>query len=297
MGRGLVGLALVLCACEARLGAPAGIDATGGATDAADPTDAAIDAFVLGAWGPPAKIPGASGTASEDDGTLSTTTLELVFAIQNVNDANRKDLWVTSRASLADAWATPTQLALSVTGATDETPRFSADDLTLFFASDRAGGAGGLDIWKVTRAAIGGPWGTPTRVAGVNTAANEKWFVPCGTQGRYLVIVGGDIAEGTLGMGLPAISADLSAPAANETGTFLTGDCTTTYFASVRSGDNRIYTSARTAPTMPWSVPTEVVAFSVLGGNQEDPWVSADGRTFLFVSDISGTKDLYLSTR
>ena len=88
------------------------------------------------------------------------------------------------------------------------------------------------------------------------------------------------------------------APApATETGTFITQDCLTAYFASTRSGTNKIYTSTRTSPTDPWPTPTLITDFMAVGGNQEDPWLAPDQRTFMFVSDISGTKDVYVSAR
>jgi len=34
-----------------------------------------------------------------------------------------------------------------------------------------------------------------------------------------------------------------------------------------------------------------------LGGNQQDPWLSGDGKTFVMVSDISGSNDEYILTR
>ncbi|HEU0237362.1 MAG TPA: hypothetical protein VFR14_13060 [Candidatus Limnocylindrales bacterium] len=42
----------------------------------------------------------------------------------------------------------------------------------LYFASNRAGGLGGLDIWYAERTADGG-WGEPTNFAAVNSSANE----------------------------------------------------------------------------------------------------------------------------
>jgi hypothetical protein len=65
----------------------------------------------------------------------------------------------------------------------------------------------------------------------------------------------------------------------------------------VRSGTNKIYASHRTSTTTAWQAPTAVDDFMMLGGDQEDPWLATDGRTFLFVSNVSGTKDLYISVR
>lgn len=53
-------------------------------------------------------------------------------------------------------------------------PSLSADGRTLYFASDRPGGYGGADIWKVDRSADGRSWGEPENLGPlVNTAANE----------------------------------------------------------------------------------------------------------------------------
>ena len=128
MGRYLLGLTLVVCACKASIGDGPSDDA--GLVDAiAATTDAPPDAFVLGAWGPPALVPGASSTAIEDDASLSSTTLEMVFAIVNTADANRKDLYYQSRPSPTGTWTAPQKLPFSLTGSSEETPRFSGDDL------------------------------------------------------------------------------------------------------------------------------------------------------------------------
>ncbi len=51
-------------------------------------------------------------------------------------------------------------------------PFLSADGQTLYFASDRPGGIGGMDIWKVTKQ--GETWGTPMNLgAPINSPGNE----------------------------------------------------------------------------------------------------------------------------
>lgn len=53
-------------------------------------------------------------------------------------------------------------------------PSLSADGLTLYFASDRPGGYGGADIWKVERPAIGYGWSEPENLGPVvNSEASE----------------------------------------------------------------------------------------------------------------------------
>ena len=292
-GPAIIALALAT-GCEARLGrhqAPAGTPAHHeGATGDGPAPDAP-----LGAFGAPQKITiAADDTAREDDGTLSHDGLELVFAVQNPDDGNRKDLFYASRPDLASPFGPASKLPLSGTGTSEETPRFSDDDLTLYFAKTVANN--GLDIHRVTRPSAGAPnFGTPAIVQGVNSTGVDKWFMPCDGD-RYLLIIGADIAEGVLGQGAPTIDDDLSS-ADGETGPFVTRDCLTVHFASTRLGPNKIFTSKRAAIGQPWSPPVEVDTFAALGGAQQDPFISDDTRIFMFVSDVDGTNDLYISTR
>jgi hypothetical protein len=248
----------------------------------------------LGQWGTPQLVPGASTTAAEDDATLSATAREMIFAVVDPAAANTKDLYYMSRPSATGAWTTPVALPFNST-ASDETPRFADNDLTLYFASSRAGGVGGLDIYKVTRPSVTGAWGTPALVPGVNSVGTEKWFMTCPGTNLYLTIVGTDIGQGVMG-NAPTVCAELSSTA-TETGTFVSADCKTIYFASNRTGTNRLYVATRTSSALPFEPPDLVVDFAGIAGNQEDPWLSPDRRTFVFVSDISGTKDVYISTR
>jgi len=295
---GFARLAVVLvCACSATVG-------TQGATDAGgdnDP-DATVepDAETLGAWGTPTLVPGASTGVSEDDGSMSSPALEVVFSAIDPAD-NNKHLYYMVRTTKQDPFGPAIRLPFNVTNSTDQTPRFSADDLTLYFASNRDPNTTGLDVYQVTRPSVGGTFGTPSLVAGIDDPAkDDKWCMLCAGN-RYLMISnragGEDIYEGVLGMGAPVRVAELSSPQ-SETGTFLSQDCLTVHFASTRGGPNRLYTSTRTAIGMPWAPPTTVDDFVPLATeNQEDPWLASDGRTFMFSSNKSGNRDVYLSTR
>ncbi|MEJ7596702.1 MAG: hypothetical protein WKG01_02230 [Kofleriaceae bacterium] len=282
-------LAWVGCKAQVEGGTPIDGSTTDGTIDRDTP-----DALILGAWGMPAPVGGASDpTLQEDDGTLSYSQREIVFARQNAADNNRKDLYWAARATPQDTFGIPIKLALSLTGSAEETPRFSDNDLTLYFSSSRDGN---LDVYSVARPATGTPWtGQGTSLTGLTSGAVEKWFAPC-DGGRYLVILGTDVAEGTV-PDAPTVVTSLSS-AASETGTFVTKDCRTAYFASNVGGTNQIYLSTRTAVTDPWPAPTPVTDFAALGGDQQDPWISPDQRTFVLASNAAGGQnDIYISTR
>lgn len=287
-------------------GNPADPDAATDPTDAGD-VDAPPDAMgTFAPWATPAMVPGASSGIGEDDGSLSNSKLEMIFSKSDPNiDNGRKHLYWMSRPSVTSMqWSAPVRLAFNVDGTSDETPRFSADDKTLYFASNRAGTTGGLDIWQTTRPTVGVAtgWSTPTQVPGVNSAQTDKWFLPC-SLGHYLMVssrspsTNDDIYEGTLGGAAPALST-LSDAAQGDTGPFLSADCKTTYFASQRSGTNRIYTATRPTATGAWSAPQALADFTAVGMAQEDPYLSEDQRTFVFsVLTAANNKDVYITTR
>jgi Tol biopolymer transport system component len=299
-------LLVLLCACKAEIGGnPADPD---GGLDAN--VDAADAMGTFGPWSAPMMLPGASTAGvNEDDGTLANNKLELIFSKADpAIDAGRKHLYWMSRTSVtATTWSTPVRLSINIDGTSDETPRFSADDKTLFFASNRTGTTGALDIWQSTRPTIGTAvgWTGPTLVGAINSAQTDKWCMPC-SLGKYLMVStrntpatpSEDIYEGTTGGGAPALVTELSDLANTDNGPFISSDCRTMYFASNRSGAQRIYTSTRTSSSAPWPAPQPLPDFVAIGLAQEDPWISEDGRTFVFsATTTAGNKDVYITTR
>jgi hypothetical protein len=63
---------------------------------------------------------------------------------------------------------------LNDAGANDIQPNVRKDGREIVFSSNRAGGAGGQDIWVATREHVDGPWSAPVNLGpAVNTSANE----------------------------------------------------------------------------------------------------------------------------
>jgi WD40-like Beta Propeller Repeat len=70
----------------------------------------------------------------------------------------------------------------------DGCPFTSPDGRSLYIASNRPGGLGGIDIWVARRTHRGGPWGAPQNLgAPVNSAADD--FCPSPTSGRRFFFV------------------------------------------------------------------------------------------------------------
>jgi bla regulator protein BlaR1 len=62
------------------------------------------------------------------------------------------DIWVTTRATIEDDWGEPAKLGSNInTSSYEGFPSISADDLELYFDTDRPGDLGGGDIWMSSR--------------------------------------------------------------------------------------------------------------------------------------------------
>jgi hypothetical protein len=70
----------------------------------------------------------------------------------------------------------------------DGCPIQSPDGLSLYQASNRPGGKGGLDIWVATRATVDSPWGAPVDLPEpVNSASDDFCPTPVGKKGLFFV--------------------------------------------------------------------------------------------------------------
>lgn len=295
VGRRHLVASLLLCACKAELGdGGAASDSTTmpDATTTVVPIDAATtDAPVmLGPWSAADPVSGASSSVGEDDCTMSSNTRELYF---KRNDAGDQNLYVMTRATPADPWSAPEALAILNTAGTEESPRLSSDDLTMYFG--RAG-----QIYMTKRASLTSPWEAPAEVAALNTTAYEKWAAVC--DNGYAIVSrsttdnGQNLFEGTVTGGAPTELTALNSASA-EQGTLLSTDCLRVYFQSNRDGQFNIYMATRASLTTAWSDPTALPDFNTTEFSEEDPWISSDERVFMFASNKNGNKDLFISTR
>ncbi|HEY4651084.1 MAG TPA: OmpA family protein [Pontibacter sp.] len=116
--------------------------------------------------------------------TFANEGRTMVFARGNEGTKKGRqnvDLFVTYFRS--NAWTEPKLLPISDPRAWDSSPAFSPDGRTLYFASDRKGGLGGNDIYKVT-IDENGRFSTPENLGpDINTPGNESFVhvAPDGT--------------------------------------------------------------------------------------------------------------------
>jgi len=131
-------------------------------------------------WSVPVDLgPTVNSDYSDAFACLSGNELELYFASSRSGGHGRFDIWVATRQTRSDPWATPENLGPTInTTGIDSTPWITPDGLELYFSSDRPGGYGGVDIWVATRVSTNDAWGEPANLGPpVNGEAGD--YLPC----------------------------------------------------------------------------------------------------------------------
>lgn len=189
----------------------------------------------------------------------------------------------------------------------DGCPILSPDGLSLYMASNRPGGLGGLDIWVAHRASTTSGWGAPENLgAPVNTANNEYCPDPVRGKGLFFVRAPGTSMDGDIyrtrlgddGWDEPeALPATINGPAQEWSPAFFEDDAgnDVLYFSSTRSGRQAIYESVNYGPA-------RAVDELNAGGDAARPNVRKDGREIVFDSSRApnlgtGTQDVWSATR
>ena len=117
------------------------------------------------------------GNVNEGTPAFTKDGKTMVFA--RGNNGKRKggadvDLFI-SRVGEANAWSEPLRLPISDSLAWDGSPAFSGDGKTLYFASNRAGGAGGIDLYR-TSIDASGRFSRPVNMGrDINTPGDEMF--------------------------------------------------------------------------------------------------------------------------
>src|SRR5262249_34030917 len=71
-------------------------------------------------------------------------------------------------------WSEPVNLGPTINSAADDMhPAFSKNGLSLYFSSNRPGGAGGLDLWVSQRDSVDSPWQPPQNLTMLNTQFDD----------------------------------------------------------------------------------------------------------------------------
>jgi hypothetical protein len=194
----------------------------------------------------------------------------------------------------------------------DDDPSLTADQLEVYFDSERPGGAiaANGDCWVATRARTSDPFGAPTLVAELASLADDTTFdvAPDGltiyfasdrkTAGDRDIYVA-TRPDRSSPWSTPQRVAELSSPA-DENGASELADGLHIVFASARAGTGDLYIATRTARDQPWQAPAAIPGLSITTYDESQFWVNADATVVYFSSgDAPGAQgsDVWLATR
>jgi hypothetical protein len=118
-------------------------------------------------------VAGVNSTGSDHMPWVSPDALSIYFTSSRTGGAGGYDIWMATRLTRNDSFSNVKRLTELATSNNDEGASLMSDELTIFFASDRANGAGASDIWMSTRATKSSAFSTPVNVAVVNSSADE----------------------------------------------------------------------------------------------------------------------------
>ncbi len=267
-------------------------------------------------WSTPTNLgPAVNTTFSDSAPAVSKNGLSLYLTSVRPGGLGEGDIWVSQRSSVDDPWASPVNVPALNSPDTDQAPALSRDGHYLFFATDRAGGVGGLDIWVSRRENIHDDfdWETPVPITEINSSRNDAGPAYFENDGGRPQLYFQSQRPGGAGL------ADIYRSEQQEDGVWSTPQRVTELssafqeqrptirfdgleivFTSTRQGSVGfdLWVSTRARVNDAWSEPVKLDINSP--GGDTGPYLSGDGMTLYFTSDRAGSlasADLWVSTR
>jgi hypothetical protein len=278
----------------------------------------------FGAWSAPVNLGADVNTEfAEFAPQTSKDGLSLYFASTRpatYGSLGGEDLWVSQRASIDEPWGLPINVGQIInTAANERSPALSRDGHYLFFASDRPGGVGALDLWVSWRVNPHDDfgWESPVNLgAAVNTVATDAGpaFFENDDAGIPQLFLASNRAGGPGGLDVyvsalvdGVFQPPTSIPELNTEQADLTPgirfDGLEIVIASNRPGGvgmQDLWVAVRGSVDAAWSAPVNLGTTVNSTASENFPSISADRRSLFFNSSRPGgfgESDLYVSTR
>jgi hypothetical protein len=189
----------------------------------------------------------------------------------------------------------------------DGTPTLSSNEREMFFKSERAGGLGGVDIWRSTRSSSAAAWSVPVPVVELNSIDSDEspelasdgltlWLTSNRDGNRDIYFATRPNVESS--WTAPVRIPELSSPGSDE-GLFVSASQLVAYLHSDRDSNGsgmRLYRSTRASLDDAWSTPVRVVELDA-GLTAENPWLTADDCTMYFHTGTELEQAIVFTTR
>lgn len=129
-----------------------------------------------GKWSVPIALDEAINTEFED-GTpiLNQNMTTMYFTRCQVNKNRNYGCQIYTARKSGESWSDAEPLRIADDSVVIAHPAISPDELELYFVSDMPGGAGGKDIWMISRESTSGGWGKPVNIEGINTVDDDMF--------------------------------------------------------------------------------------------------------------------------
>ncbi len=223
---------------------------------------------------------------------------------------------VTEIAKADFTFGTPTEVPNVNSSAREFNSSISADGLSLFFISTRAGGIGGTDIWVTTRETTEDTWVSPVNLGPTINTSGGDGGVSISSNGLSLYFSSmrsGGYGDGDLWVmtrdtihnefGKPVNLGSTVNSSADQCYPSISADELALYFNSNQGGGHGMYdlwVTRRETIHDPWSTPENLGPTVNSSAYDLDPGISGDGRMLFFASDRSGGiggTDIWMTSR
>jgi len=268
---------------------------------------------VLGPFGPPVLIDGVNSSSGEDDPSISPDERTIYFDSGRAGTLGGSDIWYASRGSGSGPFGTPQNLGTVNSAFDEEDVEIAADGLTVYFASDRTGGLGNLDLWYATRTSTGQSFGAPQNLVELSTSSLDRdpaasadglalFFAssrPGGSGGNDIWVA--TRPNATAPFGTPVNVSEVNSSSGDDNPA-ISSDGLELYFTSGRpggSGSYDLWVARRSAVTLPFDPPENLNVLNTTALDA-DPTISGDGLALYFASTRTGGiggADIYVATR
>jgi hypothetical protein len=256
-------------------------------------------------FGTPAVVMELSDSAKTDNPSLTADLHEIFFTSER--SGGPAEIWTAKRSDASERFDAPELVAPLNSEGVETSPIISADGLTMWLGSDRAGGLGDVDIWVATRSSRSAPWSALENLAVLNSDAKDiprppgqhGLVMPLGsdrTERGYYAIYFAARDSKSRPFEAPDLVDELSSTSASRVDGFLTDDGTALFYVSGPAfGPADLYVAARRSPSDRFGEPVPLDDLNT-PNDERDPWLSADGKQLYFSSDRSGHYEIYVAS-